>query len=269
MQIVHILFNIINCLIIYKLTLSYTNFNKAIIASLISIIAYIFLPSTLINSAAILIIFLAAMTLFKYYDNMKIYKIIPLGILISILAIIRLDMATFIYGMYFWAMFWAGIANVDGLSLPVFNRIIHGLSHSFFFTLIVFLAAIPYLIFKILNNKLDFFLGTLHNEIVKMFSSSGIFKLPENMIFFVPLIIYITSLLLLIIKHKRKILLANTPNFWKEMLILNFGLNLYPQAIATPDAEHFLPLLLVASMLIPNLATYITLQKTNKTIIKY
>ncbi len=249
----HIFLNIANCIIIFILTYTYTSLNKAFLALLIASIAYIILPSALINSIAILIVFLAAMALFRYYDNMKISRIIPLGILVSILGLIRLDMATFIYGMYFWAMFWAGMANVDKLSLPLFKRVLRGLRRGVFFTLVVILAAVPYLIFQLINNNLDLFIKNLCNEILKMFSSNGIFKIPENIVFFLPLIIYFSSLSMLIFKHRRKILLASAPNFWKEMLILNFGLNLYPQAVASPDAEHFLPLLLVVGMLLPNL----------------
>ena len=41
------------------------------------------------------------------------------------------------------------------------------------------------------------------------------------------------------------------------MLIINIGLNLYPQAILTSDIENTIPLILISSMLLPNIIYYI------------
>jgi hypothetical protein len=76
-----------------------------------------------------------------------------------------------------------------------------------------------------------------------------------GIIFYLPILLAITSLILLIINNRRKIIRANTPLFWKEMLIINLTLNIFNYNLIGSDLSNILPPILFASFLIFNYAT--------------
>lgn len=255
--------NIINTILIVFITYKYIiNKYLLLIPIFISLFCFIAIPIKSFQLAiSLTIIFLAAIFLFRYYDNMKyLRRIIPIGIMIGILVIFRIEMAVFIYGMYFWAIFWAGLADVEGLRFPLKKRAVRSFFQGIFFTFTVIIVIVLYMCYELIYKYKSFLFSKLIVELKNMFSVTGLFKIPtfnDNIILLTLLSIYIISLIILIFKHKKKILLSSHPCFWKEMLIINIGLNLYPQAILTSDIENTIPLILISSMLLPNIIYYI------------
>lgn len=259
----NILINIINIFLLCFITYRYISYKYLLIIPVfISLLCLNYVSSiSILTSISITIIFLAALTLFWFYDDMKyIKRIIPLSFLIGLLAIIRIDMASFIYGMYFWAIFWAGLADVEGLHLPLKKRAIRGFIQGGFFTLIMFLFIGIYVLCEYIFFSSNILLINIINELEKMFSGNSLLKIylikDSFALIFLP-IIYIISIIVLVIKHKKRILISSHPCFWKEMLVINIGLNLYPQALLNSDLEHIIPLVLISSMLIPNIVYFI------------
>ncbi len=255
-----ILLNLISCLLIYILASKFISKKTAVIPTVIALLSMFCISTVSLSiSIAINLIFLAALAIFKYYDTMQIKQVIPLGIFVGILCIFRIDMGSFIYGMYFWAMFWAGLAGVKGRELTLLQRTKRGVLQGIFFTLLVVLTIVIFIVYEKIFLNDSVLLTKLYIEVQLFFSGKGIFQIPKfdvSPMFIVPFLLYIAALAILIAKHKLKILLANDAIFWKEMLIVNIGLNLYPQAVVSLEIENLVPLVLIAGMLLPNIIKF-------------
>jgi hypothetical protein len=245
-------------LTIYGLARDYLSSAKALFPFFISIIAQVFFPmyGSSVPLGVLLILF-AAFFLFRYYDGMKLQNskltgIIPLGICIGLLGITRQDMASYMYGLFFWAMFWAGMADVEGLGLSILKRALRGFLQGVFFTVVVFLTFVPFAIYFISVAGLD----NLYHQIIEIpltvFREENTIPFPTPF-YFLPIIIAISSAIIIFIKHRKKLIRANTPIFWKEILVINLTLNIFNYALIISDLAHLIPAIIFASMLLPNI----------------
>lgn len=271
-------------MLIYFLAKDYLRTKYAFVPFFISIVWQSFVPMTASSvTIALILILSAALFLFRYYDAMKagganLSQVVPIGICIGLLGVVRQDMASYMYGLFFWAMFWAGIADVDGKGLTLLKRAIYGFNKGVFFTVIAFITFLPFAIYFIskcgINDlyyqiiELPLTTYKLHNSqpfpnplyfIQNINSFSNIKLYLESswraLIFFVPLGTAIVAVIVLFIKYKKKLIKTNTPVFWKEVLIVNLCLNLFNYAVICSNTEHILPALLCAAMLLPNILT--------------
>jgi hypothetical protein len=229
---------------------------------LISILAHLFINYENISvPIGLLSIFLSTIFIFNYYDKMSVknstYKgIIPIGFFLGLLGIARQDMISYMWGLFFWAMFWAGMANVEKLDLSLLKRAIKGFKQGIFLTLIIlstiFLICIFYQSISIENIII---------EIIKPFSKYSQINLPMpiniyGILFYLPILLAIISLFMLIYKNRKQIIKANTPLFWKEMLIINITLNIFNYSLLGNSFSSILPSILFSSLLIFNIINF-------------
>jgi len=231
----------------------------ALIPFLISILAQFFIGYENISvQIGIFLIFLSAIYIFIYYYKMSAknssYKgIIPIGICLGFLGIMRQDMITYMWGLFFWAMFWAGMADVEGLRLSLFERTIKGFKQGIFLTLIIILIILLICLFYPLIS-IEYVL----DGIIAPFSKYGKIILPSpkniyGLLFYLPVSLAITSLIILIYKNRKRFIRANTPLFWKEMLIINLTLNIFNYSLLGDSLIYLLPSILFSSLLIFNI----------------
>ena len=250
-------------LIIYCLARDFLGSSKALFPFFISIICQIFFPKYGGSvPLALLLILLASLFLFKYYDSMKsqnsiskfkkLSGIIPMGICIGLLGITRQDMASYMYGLFFWAMFWAGIADVEGLGLSVLKRAWRGFLQGVFFTVIVFLTFLPFAIYFISTVGIEILYQQLIEIPFTVFREEHSIPFP-NLFYFSPIFIAISSAIILFIKNRKKIIRANTPIFWKEVLVINLTLNIFNYGVIISDLPHLVPAIIFSSLLLPNI----------------
>ncbi|MDR0926564.1 MAG: hypothetical protein LBO69_02220 [Ignavibacteria bacterium] len=255
---------IVNCAIltlVYILTKDITSKYIALIPTIISAVLLWTIELADINALiGLLLIMLAALIIFHYYDRManknsQLRGIVPMGIFIGLLAIIRIDMASYMYGLFFWAMFWAGMADVEGLKLTLPNRAIRGFGQGVFFTTIVVATLVPFVAYYISQGTIGEVLDTAAAVFVDGYRNM---KLPNpltdtlfSIIYYSPMLVVLVSVAMLIVRNRRRILRANTPLFWKEMLIMNLCWNIFNYATLTPDIAHTVPSMIFASMLLP------------------
>ena len=255
--------------------------HKAFIPFFISIIWQSFIPMNAGSvPIAILLILFATIALFSYYDNLRsnnklFSKIIPMGISIGLLAVVRQDMASYMYGLFFWAMFWAGIAGVDGLGLSLWKRAVKGFWKGIIFSVIVLLTVTPFALYFISKCGVDILYEQLIFTPLNYYKTYNSLPFPNvfyffkyfdkscftieyfknswlGLIFFIPLLSAVLTIIVLFIKYRKKLIQTNTPVFWKEVLIVNLCLNLFNYAVVRSDAQHLLPSMLFAGMLLSN-----------------
>ena len=297
-RIVYLFISFFISLLIYWLAKDYLDSQRAFIPFFISIIWQSFIP---MNASSVplgmVLILISAVFLFKYYDGMqtqnsKLTGIIPIGICIGLLGITRQDMASYMYGLFFWAMFWAGMADVEGLGLNLWKRAVRGFLQGVFFTVIVLLTFAPFAIYFIFEAGLD----NLYLQLIKtpLATYKELHSIPFpnpfyffhnfatvedfqiylekswlGLIFFLPIITAISSAITLFIKNRKKIIRANTPIFWKEILIINLSLNIFNYAVIRSDVEHLLPSMIFSSMLLPSIFAIIDKTKIRKTLLSF
>jgi len=237
-----------------------------LIPFLVSIIAQLFIPYNDISvSIGLLLILLAAIFIFNYYDKMQYilnsanepcstYKaIIPIGISLGLLGIARQDMISYMWGLFFWAMFWAGMADVEGLKLSLLKRAIKGFKQGAFLTLIIVLIMSGICFFTPFISIEEVIAG-----LIEPFYKYKKIVLPlpisiYGILFYLPVLLAIISLILLIYKNRKRIIKANTPIFWKEMLIINLTLNIFNYSLLGDSLSFLLPSILLSSLVLFNL----------------
>ncbi len=268
------IFSSLNCVLIYILASNYTSKIKSFLSSVVALFwfAYPFAEQNI--SLALFIVFGAVYFFFLYYNKFKLIKIIPIAILTALLAAVRLDIASFIYGMFFWAIFWAGMADVDGLHLSLKKRAIRGFLHGVFFSLVIIVCYLPATIYFINLNGLSILLEKAVNYFSEIFfninhntttilltffhnyaNEFDFISILKTMVFALPFVICVISVVLFFSNHKRGIEKANTPVFWKKMLIFNLVANLYTKAIFHADLESIFPAFITSIMLLPHAVT--------------
>ena len=201
----------------------------------------------------LLLILLSAIFIFNYYDKMSIknsaYKgIIPIGLCLGLLGVVRQDMITYMWGLFFWAMFWAGMADVEGLGLSLLKRAIKGFKQGVFLTsIIVFVMLLICLFYPLIS------IEYVVEGIIAPFYKYRKINLPMpiniyGILFYLPVLFAITSLIILIYKNRKQIIRANTPLFWKEMLIINLTLNIFNYSLLGDSLPFLLPSILLSSL---------------------
>ena len=182
------------------------------------------------------------------------YKgIIPIGIFIGLLGIVRQDMISYMWGLFFWAMFWAGMADVEGLKISLLKRAIKGFKQGCFFTLIIVLIICGICIFTPFISIEEFIKGVI--EPFYKYKKIDL-PLPVNVygiIFYLPILLAIISLIVLLYKNRKRLIRANTPIFWKEMLIINLTLNIFNYSLLGDSLSFLLPSILLSSLVLFNL----------------
>jgi hypothetical protein len=214
----------------------------------------------------ILFILFAAIFLFRYYDKMKdnnstYIGIIPMGIFLGLLGIIRQDMISYMWGLFFWAMFWAGMADVEGLGLTLLQRAIKGIKQGVFLTAIIILIMLLICIF------VPFFsIENIIYGLIKPFNFYSEIIFPNiltlfGLLFYLPIILAVLSLILLIIQNRKRIIRANTPLFWKEMLVINLVLNIFSYSLLGNSFNHLLPANIISSLTLINIFFSLRIEK--------
>jgi hypothetical protein len=249
------------CIFICIVLERYKKHNKAIKSISLAICAVALLGFALYGSTSallgIFVILVAAFQMFRYYDmlaarTLKKRNIIPLGISIGILALLRQDMASYMYGLFFWAMFWAGMADVEGMKLPLLKRAILGFRDGVIFTIVVVIIAAPIYIYLICNYGASHVYTQLVSAPMAKYGSIFSLNFGTHIILadIVPILIALSALALLIFRKTSHI---NSVIFWKEMLFINLTLNIFNYAALVQDIIHLLPALCFSAMLLPSI----------------
>ncbi|MFW5662627.1 MAG: ArnT family glycosyltransferase [Bacteroidota bacterium] len=231
-------------------------------------------------SVAILLVALSAYFLFNYFTDKNKKWLFFAGLMIGVCVFFRHDSAAYIYGTEFWAVFFSGMAFSRQAKKS--RKALEGLQNAIFvFTTAVITVVIPVFVFMmfhiplsdIYSQLLEFPLGDFReyrslpfpNPIAPVFDNEGPANLAANVwagsVFYLPLLIYISTVIFIIYRVKKKYYNTTDLLFWKEITIFNIGINLFNHAMVRSEVEHALPAVLFSLILIP-VIFYITRKKS-------
>lgn len=220
----------------------------------------------------IISIFISAYMIFKYFEHRNKSYIIFSGIALGLAAYFRHEMAGYIYGAEFWAIFFSSMPAKENETHTFKQRIIIGFGHGVLFTLAAVIAFAPLALLLISNIEFSQLVDSLVLFPIKEFGSFRALAFPnpfhfsslksiipifwESVIFYLPIVIIALTALQMYKRVRKKELKVNGPIFWKKMLIINLGLNFYNQALVRSDAEHAFAVFICTLILIIDLFVY-------------
>ncbi len=287
-RLLSILIDFAVCIVIYLLASKIYGKKNAFIPFLISAVWFSAMPMFgRAVTVGILAVLLSNLFLFFFFEkNDKKYLFLA-GLMIGISALFRHEMAGYIYGAEFWAVFFSGMPNKTETSEPLKYRIIKGFLNGVIFTLGVMFIFVPFAMYFL--NVVD--INILYENLIKFPLSefreyrslplptplnffdrntglmSRIMMLWEGIIYYLPLLSFGLTAYFLYWRVRKKKLALNGEIFWKEMLLFNIGLNFYNQALVRSDLEHLIPAFLIFSILFLSLILIIPYPKIRKILI--
>lgn len=146
------------------------------------------------------------------------------------------------------------MADVEGKHLSLRQRAVRGLLQGVFLTFVAVLTAslaMCYFVLEVGSRAIfeQLVIGAFEQYNNFQFLSLSSF---QSILFYLPVVSSLFSLVVLIIKNRKKIIRANTPMFWKQMLVINLTLNIFNYNLIGEGLSHALPPLLFSSLLIFN-----------------
>ncbi len=220
----------------------------------------------------IISIFISAYMIFKYFEHRNKSYIIFSGIALGLAAYFRHEMAGYIYGAEFWAIFFSSMPAKENETHTFKQRIIIGFGHGVLFTLAAVITFTPLALLLLSNIEFAKLVDSLVLFPIKEFGSYRALAFPnplhfsslkslipilwESTIFYLPFAIILFTAIQMYKRVRRKELKVNGPIFWKKMLIINLGLNFYNQALVRSDAEHAFAVLICTLILLIDLFVY-------------
>lgn len=221
---------------------------------------------------ALLLTFLCMYLLYNYIQDANKKWLWLSGITMACIGLFRHDMGGYLFGTFFQVVFWSSLSHKEIQGKKIFKKIIYGIKEALYFAYGTALIAIP--IGAVIFFSIPF--DQLYNQLIEIplnvfrdyrslpfpdpfviFSNSvsrnPLILLWEGMIFYLPITIYIITIITIIYRIKKKTLKLGGLQFWFEMLIFNVGINLYNHAIVRSDIEHLYPTLIFSTILMVNL----------------
>ncbi len=210
---------------------------------------------------SLLFILISAIFIFKYLENnSEIKYVIYSGLMIGIASLFRHEMAGFIFGAFFQAIFFMSLTHPNVELFSKSKRIIYGLKNALMLALglIPLLPFAIYLIVKIPINILwdslfisPFIIFREHGNIPFPSLLSGeIFELWFAIIFYSILIAIILLVYFIVKNVKNKSLELNGIKFWQLLMVFNICLNLFNIPMIASDYWHFLPVLVCGNIIL-------------------
>jgi|GEM_PF-2344296 len=206
---------------------------------------------------ALLFCYLSGFFLFRHFDTKGIKDILWAGFFLGVAALFRHDIAGFLFGAIFQAVFFFSLSDERVKENNISSKILFGLKRAS----MVIVGLTPMLI------PLFFLLGLVGIEklwqdlvIVPLDIFDDYRSLPfpdpikaldtivyplfqfwRALLFYTPLTIFVITVLGIVYRVKKKITILNSPRFWIEITAFNFGINLLNTAMVRSDLEHTLP----------------------------
>ena len=220
--------------------------------------------------AGVLCILLSAFFIFRFFETKNNIHLIFAGFALGLTAIFRHEMAGYMYGAEFWAVFFSGMPD----KTTAFKvRIKHGIINSLLYSAAAVVIFLPFALYFM--NQVDLmeiwqtlfvFPFTIFKEARSLpfpnpifflnsaFLNAGIgrqiYLFWEAVSFWLPLVVLLYSGYDLYASSRKGTLELNGHIFWKRMLLVNIGLNFYNQAMVRSDAEHIFPAMIIAGILV-------------------
>jgi hypothetical protein len=222
-------------------------------------------------ATSILIVLVGVYFLFRYFETGERKYSLFAGLIIGLAGIFRHDVGAYIFGTEFWAVFFFGLPKKETNGLPLGKRVLRGIKGAAAFVAGFAAVLLPMIIAvwssvpgdELFDQFVDFPLN-IYGEYRGIpfpmpfddVSSAGaaIKSIYKSFVFFAPLMIFIVEIIYLIWRVKKKRIVLNGHIFWKEVLLINVGLNFYNHAMVRSDPVHVMPAMLIASIFIINAA---------------
>ncbi len=269
-RLVSILADFAVCMMVYLLAAKIFSKNFALLSFIISVIWFMAMP--MFGRAVtygILSVLISNYFLFLFFEKNDKKFLVLAGVMIGIASLFRHEMAGYIYGAEFWAVFFSGMPNKNESSEPLRTRIIKGFLNGVIFTLGVLLIFLPVALYFISVVDINILYENLIKFPILTFREYRSLPLPnplnifevgisvfrkillfwEGIIYYLPLISFGLTAYFLYWRVRKKKLKLNGEIFWKEMLLFNIGLNFYNQAMIRSDIEHLVPAFIIFSIL--------------------
>lgn len=206
---------------------------------------------------ALLFSYISCYFLFRHFESYAINHVFWSGFFLGMAAMFRHDVAGFLFGAIFQAVFFFSLSNPEAINMRFGPKILFGLKRA----LVTVLGLIPFLIPLLLlisNAGIEALWTDLIAVPMTVFrefrslpfpdpidalssESYPIFQFWRAILFYIPAVIFITVIVGIIIRVKKKLLKLNGPRFWIEITAFNFGINLYNTAMVRSDLEHTFP----------------------------
>jgi hypothetical protein len=222
-------------------------------------------------ATSIVIVLAGVYFLFRYFETSDRKYTLIAGLLIGLAGVFRHDVGAYIFGTEFWAVFFFGLPKKSADGLPFGKRVVRGIKGAAAFVVGFALVLLPAIIAvwisvpggELYDQFIDFPLN-IYGEYRGIpfpmpfddVSSAGaaIKSIYKSFVFFAPLMIFIVEIIYLIWRVKKKRIVLNGHIFWKEVLLINVGLNFYNHAMVRSDPVHVMPAMLIASIFVVNAA---------------
>ncbi|MFP4528996.1 MAG: ArnT family glycosyltransferase [Candidatus Kapaibacterium sp.] len=222
-------------------------------------------------ASAMAIILGGVWLLFRYFETSERKYALAAGLVVGLAVAFRHDMGIYIFSTEFWAVFFFGLPKKEANGLPFMQRVLRGIKGAAVFVAgfaaviaPLLVALLIYVPFDALYNQFIDFPLNIYSEFRGLpfpmpwddTSGAGAFvkSAYKSFIFFAPLIIYIIEIIYLIWRVKNKKIVLNGHIFWKEVLLINVGLNFYNHAMVRSDPVHVLPTMIIASIFVINIS---------------
>ena len=202
---------------------------------------------------------LSGFLLFNYFEtkNEKWYHLA--GIAIGFTAVFRHEMGAYLFGAIFQAIFFFNLSNKELVNKKISTKILFGLKKALIFGLFT-LAPLPIAIYLLSNIEFSLLWDSLIIQpftIYREFESTpfpfpfgSYFNIFVSLVFYLPLLVFIYSIISIIRRTRSKRLELNGVQFWKEMTLFNLGINLFNHGQVVSDLPHIMPAMLIAGILI-------------------
>ena len=265
----------------YKLTSKITDNKLAFLAFIVpAVMIWIYPLFYRSIASSVVLVLLSAYFLFRLFETREKKYLIFAGLMMGFTALFRHDVAGYMYGAEFWAVFFFGFPKDEK---SIWKKILKGFWDGVIFSFgiaLVFLPAAAYFLVNVpltdlwhqlilfplgdfgANRGLPFpfpwdFVGTgaTPGEIARSLYGGTVFYLPFVIFAFTAIFLYLNS--------KKKSLTSADVKFWKIILLFNIGINFYNHALVRSETEHVLPALFISAILLVPM-TEIIFWKFNK-----
>lgn len=217
---------------------------------------------------AVFILFANFFLLYKYVVTKKNSYMLLSGLLSVLIAYFRHEMIITFWGMFFQAFFFFTWTFDEAQGMTIWQRVKFGLKttipfwlgSSFIIPLLIFWWQIPTndLISQLYEFPVHIYSETrsipFPNPLDFIYSHSKFdSRIREGWLgfaFFTPALIYLIAIINIIRKLIKKQITTRNLEFVITMILFNFGLNLYTQALVFSDFERIFPTTIVAVILL-------------------
>ncbi|GAB5465697.1 MAG: hypothetical protein Kapaf2KO_11330 [Candidatus Kapaibacteriales bacterium] len=206
--------------------------------------------------SALALLFASSVLLFRYFetrDNRLVYFV---GFLTGLAALFRHDLAGFLFGVFFQAVFFFSLSQPEIKDKSKSQRILFGLKNAMKSVAGLVPLLIPFFIMwhhlgieYLWEHFIELPLGDFGdyrelpfpNPFILPDEGSAMAYIARSLLFWFPLAVFLITILGIIYRVIKKKMILNGKRFWIEITCFNIGINLFNTAMVRSDLEHVMP----------------------------